>query len=205
MYWRHMVKNTGSPEDTLINDILRLCIDIPASSSENQQPVWDELAVLKDLSLLECIVGKWKKDLSKSEMLICPVGKSGLAIGAMTARLFGQSMIWIDGDGRVIPQSREIEGKEIAVMDFHSFQGAHFSMAHSRLIARGASKVDFFCAVNCDHVEERLQLPDLVQTVISVSDHEQLFFDRFRELGFDNKTLVVDCLASGDFWGRRVT
>lgn len=202
---RDMVKGTDSPKDTLIADILRQCVAFPDSSSTNQLPMWDELAVLRDLTLLERVVEFWKKRITGSGMLICPVGQSGLGLGTVAARAFGRPMIWIDGDGRVIPQSRKIEKLKIAVVDFHSFRGAHFSMAHSRLTARGASQVSFFCAIDCDHAKERLQLPDTVHSLITVSGHKQYFIERFRSLGFADDTFVADRLADGDFWKRHAT
>jgi len=189
--------------NNLIDEILNHCIIKVTSDTDEHLPTWEELGTLRNLGLTDKLLNVWNKQLSNYDY-ICPVGKSGLGLGVIAARKFQKPLIWIDGDGRVIPQSKRISRGSVAVLDSHSYLGNHFGLAYSRLNSRNASKIGFFCMALCDNMgQQRLELPEKTPThLISVVQHRTRFIARFNSLGVSDEKIIDERLNDGRFWGR---
>lgn len=189
------------PEHQQHDDIIKRLISKCVVLLDNR-PIWDSFCLLTNLYLVEQSIKSWESEL-KNFHYLCPVGRSGLGLATILFRVLKRPMIWIDNEGRVIPQTRPITGKKIAVIDSHSYRGAHFNLAYSRLQSRGAKTVNFFALVLCDNIifPKKFQLPTEPKSLIEVQKHKQIFVERFKELnvGIEN---ADDILKSPEFWGR---
>lgn len=206
-----MRSQIGPQQDPLVKLLLDTCVVCDADSNNPSNPrlYWDEYRLNLHIPLALEIVEAWKEQLSAYEF-VCPVGKSGLTLGVLSARALSMPMIWIDSDGRVIPQSRDIAKKRVAVIDSHSFMGAHFSLAYSRLVARKARKVGFFAIIVRDveiegEVSNRLKLPTPPNCLVSSQRDLGLIKSKFEECLkcslTEAETLRI--LSGPSFWGRQ--
>lgn len=206
------MKSQSAPlQDPLVKQLLDKCVIFSKNHPHSGDAYlhWDEYRLILDQGLATSVIDSWRDRLRTYEY-ICPVGKSGLTLGVLAARKLRMPMIWIDKDGRVIPQSRGLRDKKIAVIDSHSYMGAHFSLAYSRLIARKVKQVGFF-AVAIRDLEDRsdntsrLVLPSDPITLVSAKREFVLFKSRFEVCRGEalSDELCHTILASADFWGKR--
>lgn len=206
-----MRNQIGPPPDPLVKQLLETCVVFSPNPQDPHESYyhWDEYRLMLNLPLALKVIEAWKDQLADYEY-VCPVGKSGLTLGVLAARAMRMPMIWIDKLGRVIPQSRDLVGKKVAVIDSHSFMGHHFSLAYSRLVARKAKRIGFFAVIVRDSQTDEtskklLRLPYGPAYLISASRDIEALSNRLLKCrgagasGVDAATI----LNSPDFWGRQ--